>query len=103
MPVEAVGSRRRVSRAGGQTPRWRRDGKELFYLAPDGSVMSVSITSSPVLEAGPERRLFAVANRAANDVYDVSPDGQRFLINTSPVTDAAPITVILNWQSALRP
>jgi Tol biopolymer transport system component len=102
MPIDAVGSRRRVSRSGGQTPRWRRDGKELFYLAPDGSLMSVTMTLSPALEVGSERRLFVVANRTAYDVFDVSPDGQRFLINTSPVTDSAPITVILNWQSALR-
>ena len=102
MPIDAVGSRRRVSRSGGQTPRWRRDGKELFYLAPDGSLMSVTMTLSPTLEVGPERRLFLVASRTAYDVFDVSPDGQRFLINTSPVADSAPITVILNWQSALR-
>ena len=102
MPVDAVGSRRRVSRSGGQTPRWRRDGKELFYLTPDGGVMRVAMTLSPRLDVGSEERLFVVTGRAASDVYDVSPDGQRFLINTSEAGDSAPITVILNWHSAVR-
>ena len=102
MPVDAVGSRRRVSRSGGQTPRWRRDGKELFYLTPDGGVMRVSMTLSPRLDVGSEEQLFVVTGRAAGDVYDVSPDGHRFLINTSEAGDSAPITVILNWHSAVR-
>jgi Tol biopolymer transport system component len=102
MPVDAVGSRRRVSRSGGQTPRWRRDGKELFYLTPDGGVMRVTMTLSPRLDVGFEEQLFVVTGRAPSDVYDVSPDGQRFLINTSEAGDSAPITVILNWHSAVR-
>ena len=101
-PIDAVGSRRRVSLTGGQTPRWRRDGKELFYMAPNGGVMSVTITLAPVLQVAPARQLFVVADRAVNDVYDVSPDGQRFLVNTATERDPAPITVILNWTSALR-
>ena len=98
MPVDAVGSRRRVSRSGGQTPRWRRDGKELFYLTPDGGVMRVAMSLRPSLDVGSEEQLFVVTGRAASDVYDVSPDGQRFLINTSPTGNPAPITVILNWH-----
>jgi Tol biopolymer transport system component len=87
---------------GGQTPRWRRDGKELFYLTPDGGVMRVAMTLSPTLDVGSEEQLFVVTGRAASDVYDVSPDGQRFLINTSATGDPAPITVILNWLAAVR-
>jgi hypothetical protein len=45
---------------------------------------------------------FVVTDRAVNHIYDVSPDGQRFLVNTAVERDPAPITVVLNWQSALR-
>ena len=101
-PIDAVGSRRRVSLTGGQTPRWRRDGKELFYMAPNGGVMSVTITLGPVLQVAPARQLFVVADRAVSDIYDVSRDGQRFLVNTATERDPTPITVVLNWTSALR-
>ena len=60
--------------------------------------MRVSMTLSPRLDVGSEEQLFVVTGRAAGDVYDVSPDGRRFLINTSPAGDPAPITVILNWH-----
>jgi hypothetical protein len=49
----------------------------------------------------PARQLF-VAERATNDIYDVSPDGERFLVNTAVERDTAPITVILNWTAMLR-
>jgi Tol biopolymer transport system component len=101
MPINAVGSRRRVSLAGGQTPRWRRDGRELFYMAPNGAVMSVAVTSGAELGLAPARLLF-VAERAISDIYDVSPDGERFLVNTVVERDTAPITVILNWTTMLR-
>ncbi len=101
-PIDAVGSRRRVSVAGGQTPRWRRDGKELFYMAPNGGVMSVMVTLGSPLQVAPARQLFVVAARTVNDMFDVSPDGQRFLVNTTADRDTAPITVVLNWTSALR-
>ena len=52
-------------------------------MAPNGGVMSVTITLAPVLQVAPARQLFVVADRAVNDVYDVSPDGQRFLVNTA--------------------
>jgi eukaryotic-like serine/threonine-protein kinase len=101
MPINAAGSRRRVSLAGGQTPRWRRDGKELFYMAPNGAVMSVALTSGADLQMAPARQLF-IAERATNDIYDVSPDGERFLVNTAVERDTAPITVLLNWTAVLR-
>jgi Tol biopolymer transport system component len=101
-PIDAVGSRRRVSLAGGQTPRWRRNGKELFYMAPNGGMMSVTIALSPTLQMAPPRQLFVVTDRAVNDIYDVSPDGQRFLVSTAIERDPSPVTVVLNWTSALR-
>ena len=75
--------------------RWRRDGQELFYVAPDNRLMSVPITQSGTnVQAGPPRALFTLAT--ALD-YEVAPDGQRFLA-TGVVSEASPITVILNWK-----
>ena len=84
-----------VSVGGGTLPRWRRDGGELFYLAPDKRLMAVSVTKSGSgLETGPPRALFTLSTTSS---YEPSPDGQRFLV-TAVVSAASPITVILNWK-----
>ena len=93
----AAGGAVLVSRAGGTAPRWRRDGKELFYLARSGAVTAVSIGA----QIGEPAELFRPP-AMLND-WDVSADGQRFLIAT-PTGGATPaLTVILNWQSGLKP
>jgi Tol biopolymer transport system component len=97
--TEGAGEKRRISVAGGQQPRWRRDGKELYYIAPDDSVMGVPIGLGSRLEVGPPVALFRVAS--IRD-YDVSPDGRRFLVDASaekPFT--SPIRVILDWATGL--
>ena len=70
---------------GGGQPRWRQDGKELFYKAPDNSVMAVDIKPGPRIEAGIPRRLFGAVNLASSrdpvrHQWSVTPDGQRFLL-----------------------
>jgi hypothetical protein len=90
-----------VSKAGGAYPRWRRDGKELFFAEAEGRIQSVSVTTGDQPQFGQPRLLFEVAtmnivNGGLGPPYDVSPDGQRFLI-VEPRADAAvPITVIVN-------
>jgi len=91
-----------VSTQGGTMPRWRADGKELYYVALDGVVMAASITVAGAgVEPGKPVALFPTRmvggrNTRARPQYDVAPDG-RFLINV--VTDApAPITLLLNWK-----
>jgi hypothetical protein len=99
-PEPAV--KKQMSTAGGVAPRWRRDGKELYYLAPDFTLMAVSIASSgSALQVGAPAPLFQIRNSESGYPrnYDVSADG-RFLVNVS--TDelsATPITVILNWAA----
>ena len=97
-----------VSTQGGVQPRWRRDGKELFYLAPDGKLMAVLVRAGATFEAGTPAPLFqaqtfslAISTLYSHQ-YDITADGQRFLLNVdlSEVT-AAPITVVLNWQKAV--
>ena len=97
-----------ISTGGGRQPRWRGDGKELFYLAPDAKLMAVPITSGVNFQAGPPLALFQANPRellATSEiaVYDVSKDGQRFLINTQVNTDAVrPMSVILNWDAGFK-
>jgi Tol biopolymer transport system component len=99
-----------VSSNGGVQPRWRRDGKELFYIAADGVLMAVDVKTSPAFQAGVPHALFdpeIPGGGSAQFVfrYDVAPDGQRFLVNTEGQSLAAPvepITVVLNWTAELK-
>ncbi len=94
-PFPGAGPKSQISVGGGRTPRWRRDGRELFYVAPDNRLMAVSVVQSGSgLEAGPPHALFTLPTASP---YEPSPDGQRFLISTT-VSAASPITIILNWK-----
>jgi Tol biopolymer transport system component len=97
-PLEGSGERVRVSATGGRLPRWRRDGKELFYVAPNGDLVAVPIRSEDRPDPGPPSVLF----RLDGDVrdFDVDADGQRFLVDTAPA-ERAPIGVLLNWPALL--
>jgi Tol biopolymer transport system component len=89
---------RQVSAAGGNTPRWRHDGRELFYLTPAGMLMAVAIEPGPELVIGRPRELFdSDAFPGTFDAYDVTADGQRFLINRLPEEDAGAFTLVTNW------
>jgi Tol biopolymer transport system component len=107
-PFPGPGGSWKVSSAGGSEPRWRRDGKELYYLAPDGKLMAVEVKAGPTFEAGVATPLFQIRRRepvSASDLfsYDVSADGQRFLVNsdTGEVT-SAPLTAMVNWMAGLK-
>jgi len=99
----ASGGKWQISTAGGSFPRWRRDGKELFYRTADQKLMSVAVQTDSTFQAGQPRALFETR---ASDVpvvpYSISADGQRFLVNTATEeTNTAPITVVLNWIAEL--
>src|SRR6267142_696304 len=92
-----------ISTIGGEQSRWRGDGKELFYLSSDYKMMAAPVSTGPNFDSGKPVALFQTTPRqpvSFNDlfVYDVSRDGQRFLINTV-VKEAAtsPMSVVLNW------
>jgi Tol biopolymer transport system component/DNA-binding winged helix-turn-helix (wHTH) protein len=102
-PHEAVTERVQVSLAGGRAPRWRRDGKEIFYLASDKTLMSVRITHRGAkLDLGVAHALFRINLGYYIFPYDVSPDGKRFIVNTATPEKAAPITLVENWQSDFK-
>jgi len=97
-----------VSSGGGHEPKWRQDGKELFYLAPDSKMMAVPVSTGASFESGSPVALFQTHRRqpiSSQDTfsYDVSADGQRFLIATQvDESAAAPLSVFLNWTSAME-
>ena len=94
-----------VSTDGGIQPKWRRDGKELFYLALDGTLMSVSVTLDALAEIGKPQPLFPTRMEATSGFtwhqYDVTPDGQRFLVNM-PEAVTSPLTLVINWPGLLK-
>ena len=110
MPKEAVGSSNaaakfQISTAGGSQPAWRGDGKEIFYLAEDGKMMAVPVESGEgFFRPGTPKVLFQTRIDTGSQIrdYDVTPDGQRFLLNQSLAGAAdAPITIIVNWPRLL--
>jgi dipeptidyl aminopeptidase/acylaminoacyl peptidase len=106
-PFPAGTSSTVVSNGGGSEPTWRRDGRELFYEAPNGAVMSVPITLGVRVNVGKPSELFRArvpGNRSRHHTsYAATADGRRFLIPT-PVGDPPQpaITVMLNWVKAVQ-
>jgi len=102
-PASAV--KTAISIKGGVRPRWRRDGKELFYVASDGKLMSVEIKTDGGFNAGIPKPLFEVADIPAigNSDYEVAPDGRRFLfISRVSRSEPGSLAVSLNWMANLK-
>jgi len=96
-----------VSNAGGEQPKWRIDGKELFYLAADGKIVAVPVMTGANFDAGTRVALFQANPRemvatSERFAYDVSKDGQRFLINTQLKSALTPMTLVMDWTASLN-
>jgi Tol biopolymer transport system component len=95
-----------VSNVGGDEPRWRGDGKELFFVSTDGKIMAAPVKSGTNFDAEMAIELFQANPRervatSEQMIYDVSADGRRFLINTQVKKETArPMSVVLNWEKA---
>jgi serine/threonine-protein kinase len=107
----ALDHRAQVSIEGGINPAWRRDGREMYYLqdaSADGAlkvrVMAVPVATTPTFSAGTPHMLFEGPFRMDGPFrnYDVTADGQRFLMNNITEEATSPITVILNWTAEVR-
>ncbi len=96
------GDKMRISSNGGDHPRFRRDGQELFYVAADGQMMAVKINGSRFETPRALFKTRMLTGIQAGIEYDVTVDGQRFLIGTV-VGEPAPVNVILNWTAGLKP
>ena len=102
-PFHESGGTWRVSNRGGQTPTWKGDGREIYYLAPDSVLMAAPVTGAAPFQTGTPTPLFKVAvSDAADPQFDVSPDGKRFLVNEQISLKEEPITVLVNWTAALK-
>src|SRR5258708_822225 len=107
-PFPTFTSKWQVSRGGGEEPRWRGDGKELYYLGPDGKLMAADIKTATGFEAETPSALFQTPTRqpiSAMDFfsYDATRDGQKFLVNTKlENSNSAPLSVILNWSADME-
>ena len=106
-PVSGTAPGKRISTGGGLQPRWRGDDREIFYLAPGGNLMAAEVTTTGAgVHGGEPRALFpaplvpSLQFVSGRNQYDVSADGQRFIMNVP--SRPAPITVESNWQVALR-
>jgi len=94
-----------ISTDGGTDPRWRRDGKELFYVAADGSLMAVEVATNRGFEASVPKALFRAPGQSGlvfRYQWDVTADGNRFLFPAATAQGASPFTVVLNWTSLLK-
>ncbi len=106
-PFPGPGNRWRVSPAGGSWPRWRRDGHEIFYLAPGNALTSATVSAQGSdFKVGVVRPLFKVHPRPLVRLdafpFDVAPDGQRFIVNSFvEETASTAITLMVNWTAAL--
>jgi eukaryotic-like serine/threonine-protein kinase len=92
-----------ISTTGGTQPRWSRDGKELFYLAPDRKLMAVTVKAGATFEVESPRPLFQTTldPSAFRQAYAVSADGNRFLLNAQIESVPQPLTVVLNWPALM--
>jgi Tol biopolymer transport system component len=100
-PFPGPGGKRQISSGGGTLPRWRRDGKEIFYVSAENQLMAAEVAErNGTLEVGQVRKLFDVA--VATSGYDVSADGQKFVLADQRSGATVPLTLVQNWTAALK-
>jgi Tol biopolymer transport system component/predicted Ser/Thr protein kinase len=104
-PFPGPGGQWHVSAAGGGHPRWNQDGKELYYLSLDNKILAVPVNLGATFHAGSPQELFAVhpTSNPNSSVYDVTADGQRFLINTVASEEGSPpLSLVVHWPALLE-
>ncbi len=104
-PYPTTGAKWQVSKDGGNRPKWRRDGKELFWLTDSGTLLAADVTAGPAFQSATPRRLFETRIQEPVERYAVSADGKRFLIPLEGTVEAdanRSLTVIQNWLAAAK-
>jgi len=110
-PIQATGTKWLISPEGGTMPRWRRDGRELFYRGPDGRLRAVAVAGENTALAGAafeqgSIETLGVTVPVARNIqyfsYQPSADGRRFLVLVPLPADMKPTTVWLNWRAEAR-
>jgi len=103
-PFPGPGRKWQISIAGGMSPHWRQDGREVYYLAEDNRLIAVEVgQQGSTFEVGGASPLFAIRSSRLGTTYRASPDGRRFLVKT-PVEEErpSPLTIVLNWTADLK-
>jgi Tol biopolymer transport system component len=99
----AMDRKRQISTTGGRFPVWRRDGKELYFVAPNSMLMAAEIRIGAGMEASFPKPLFKLNISSNVNQYSASADGRRFLVNDLLTDDPRKeVTVVLNWTSELQ-
>jgi dipeptidyl aminopeptidase/acylaminoacyl peptidase len=103
-PFPATGEKYQVSKINGAQPMWRGDGKELFFIATNSTIMAAPVNATAHFESGLPQPLFVSgATSSSRRQYAVTRDGRRFLVNrVEQQTSATPLTVVVNWLSAVQ-
>lgn len=106
-PFPGPGGKWQVSTGGGTRPRWRSDGKELFFYRGDGTILAAQIKLGPAsIDADSERTLFKIVAHGGGvvrDIYDVTGDGQRFLVaGPEDANSSSPFSLVVNWQAEVK-
>ena len=107
-PLTGSTAKRQLSRDGGHSPTWSRDGREIVY-ATDAHLMAVTIETTPELRSGAPRELFATERFVTNPygnwlgfAFDISPSGESFLMIERPAPTSSEIEIVLNWTEELK-
>ena len=100
-PFPGPGPKTRISLDGGSTPRWSKDGRELFYWArvPVAKLIAVDVVTSPDFRAGTPRELF---RQPSTTTWDITPDRNRFLVELSARATGSTLAIVTNWFEELR-
>ena len=93
------GGKWQISPSGGRLPRWRADGKELFYIASDDRLVAVDVTlGESDVTFGAPKPLFPLHSRMVGNLYDVAADGQHFVVNQLTEQTSVPAVIVSNWR-----
>jgi Tol biopolymer transport system component len=103
--IPLSGAKRQISTAGGSQPRWRRDGRELFYAGPDGKLMAVPVRIGNEFDAGAPKPLSGITVTAPpgpSFFYKPAANGSRFFVSEPGAREKPRITILLSWQFTLK-
>jgi eukaryotic-like serine/threonine-protein kinase len=104
LPFPGPGGKWQISTAGGRAPLWTRGGREIVYQAPEDEIMAVEVRAAPTFQAGIPKALFKTNLRPPpGRQFDVTPDGERFLVNLKPGDQVDPVTLVQNWAAGRKP
>jgi hypothetical protein len=103
-PFPGPGGKWQVSKSGGTEPRWRADGKELYFVSADSKLTAVEVTArDATVEIGIAQALFETRMFLSPGThYDVTRDGKRFLIDVAGEGSSVPIVLMVNWTAELK-